>query len=175
MNSYQIEYTQLVQNLEVLFSEKNKDTYKISLTINELADIVKCIKLSSNGNSSSYEQKLEHYRKLLEKVEYEEVLLDEHNPKIKLLDKSTQELKDTLLIANETEQIGHTILVDLERQGGQMRSINGKLSDVQPVLDRGSSTLKRMFWRNKLNRVILIFIVLLLVGILITVIALKAS
>ncbi|ROW16987.1 hypothetical protein VPNG_01212 [Cytospora leucostoma] len=79
------------------------------------------------------------------------------------LDRSTQRLKASQRLANETESIGASTLADLHRQRETIQHTNDTLLDSEGYVDRSVKTLRGMARRMATNRVITIAIITILV------------
>lgn len=86
------------------------------------------------------------------------------------LDRSTQRLKASQALANETEQIGASTLADLHSQREMIRHTQGVLDESEGYVDRSVKTLRGMARRMATNRVITIAIITILVLLIIAVI-----
>ncbi|KAL0638224.1 t-SNARE VTI1 [Maublancomyces gigas] len=89
------------------------------------------------------------------------------------LERSSQRLRDSQRIANETEGIGAGILGDLRVQREQISNTHNTLNDSERYLDRSIKTLRGMARRMATNRMITIAIITVLVLLIMAVIASK--
>lgn len=89
------------------------------------------------------------------------------------LERSSQRLRDSQRVANETEEIGASILGDLGRQREQIVNTHNTLNDSERFLDRSIKTLRGMARRMATNRMITIAIITVLVLLIIAVIVSK--
>ncbi|KAH8888172.1 V-snare-domain-containing protein [Thozetella sp. PMI_491] len=79
------------------------------------------------------------------------------------LDRSTQRLKASQALANETEAIGASTLADLHRQRETIQHTSDILLESESYVDRSVKTLRGMARRMATNRVITIAIITVLV------------
>ncbi|KAK1754311.1 vesicle transport v-SNARE protein [Echria macrotheca] len=79
------------------------------------------------------------------------------------LDRSTQRLKNSQALANETEAIGASTLADLHRQREQIQNTTDVLLESEGYVDRSVKTLRGMARRMATNRIITIAIITILV------------
>ncbi|KAK2070898.1 hypothetical protein P8C59_005360 [Phyllachora maydis] len=86
------------------------------------------------------------------------------------LDRSTQRLKASQALANETEAIGASTLADLHRQREVITHTNDMLLESESFVDRSVKTLRGMSRRMATNRVITIAIITILVLLIMAVI-----
>ncbi|KAK3343808.1 vesicle transport V-SNARE protein [Lasiosphaeria hispida] len=86
------------------------------------------------------------------------------------LDRSTQRLKTSQAIANETEAIGASTLADLHRQRETIRHTTDVLLESEGYVDRSVKTLRGMARRMATNRIITISIITILVLLIVAVI-----
>ncbi|KEZ44751.1 hypothetical protein SAPIO_CDS2848 [Scedosporium apiospermum] len=86
------------------------------------------------------------------------------------LDRSTQRLKASQALANETEAIGAAALADLHQQRETILHTQGVLGQSEGYVDRSVKTLRGMARRMATNRVITIAIITVLVLLIMAVI-----
>jgi len=86
------------------------------------------------------------------------------------LDRSTQRLKNSQALANQTEEIGASTLADLGRQRNVIQHTSDMLLESEGYVDRSVKTLRGMARRMATNRVITISIITVLVLLIIAVI-----
>ncbi|KAM0284554.1 hypothetical protein ACHAQH_001920 [Verticillium albo-atrum] len=86
------------------------------------------------------------------------------------LDRSTQRLKNSQALANETEAIGANTLADLHRQRETIQHTHETLLQSEGYVDRSVKTLRGMARRMATNRVITIAIITILVLLIVAVI-----
>lgn len=86
------------------------------------------------------------------------------------LDRSSQRLKASQALANETEAIGASTLADLHRQRETIDHTIGTLQESEGYVDRSVKTLRGMARRMATNRVITIAIITVLVLLIVAVI-----
>ncbi|KAL9623712.1 MAG: hypothetical protein Q9160_001942 [Pyrenula sp. 1 TL-2023] len=86
------------------------------------------------------------------------------------LDRSSQRLKESQRIANETEEIGAGTLADLVQQRETIEHTRGNLLQSEGFVDRSVQTLRGMSRRMATNRIITIAIITVLVLLIIGVI-----
>lgn len=79
------------------------------------------------------------------------------------LDRSTQRLKASQALANETEAIGASTLADLHRQRETIQHTSDILLESESYVDRSVKTLRGMARRMATNRLITIAIITVLV------------
>ncbi|KAK1830806.1 vesicle transport v-SNARE protein [Podospora conica] len=79
------------------------------------------------------------------------------------LDRSTQRLRASQALANETEAIGASTLADLHRQRETIQGVNDRLLESETYVDRSVKTLRGMARRMATNRIITIAIITILV------------
>ncbi|KAI5845161.1 t-SNARE [Morchella snyderi] len=89
------------------------------------------------------------------------------------LERSSQRLRDSQRLANETEGIGASILGDLYAQRSQIENTHNTLNDSERYLDRSIKTLRGMARRMATNRMITIAIITVLVLLILAVIVSK--
>lgn len=89
------------------------------------------------------------------------------------LDRSTQRLKNSQALANDTEAIGASTLADLERQRNVIQHTTDMLLESEGYVDRSVKTLRGMARRMATNRVITIAIITVLVLLILAVIVSK--
>ncbi|KAK3321165.1 vesicle transport V-SNARE protein [Cercophora scortea] len=86
------------------------------------------------------------------------------------LDRSTQRLRASQALANETEAIGASTLADLHRQRETIQHTHDTLLQSEGYVDRSVKTLRGMARRMATNRVITIAIITILVLLIVAVI-----
>ncbi|MCJ1372445.1 hypothetical protein MMC20_003669 [Loxospora ochrophaea] len=86
------------------------------------------------------------------------------------LDRSSQRLKNSQRIANETEDIGRGTLADLQLQREQIQHTRITLLESEGYVDRSVKTLRGMARRMATNRVITIAIITVLVLLIVLII-----
>ncbi|KAI1497403.1 t-SNARE [Biscogniauxia marginata] len=86
------------------------------------------------------------------------------------LDRSTQRLRSSQALANETEQIGAATLADLHGQRERIQHTGAVLYESEGYVDRSVKTLRGMARRMATNRVITIAIITVLVLLILAVI-----
>ncbi|CAI4211589.1 unnamed protein product [Parascedosporium putredinis] len=86
------------------------------------------------------------------------------------LDRSTQRLKASQALANETEAIGAAALADLHQQRETILHTQGVLGQSEGYVDRSVKTLRGMARRMATNRIITISIITVLVLLIVAVI-----
>ncbi|OAQ99592.1 hypothetical protein LLEC1_03475 [Akanthomyces lecanii] len=91
------------------------------------------------------------------------------------LDRSTQRLKASQALANETEDIGAGTLADLHRQRETIQHTHDRLMESEGYVDRSVKTLRGMARRMATNRIITISIITVLVLLILLVIYSKFS
>ncbi|OAA55959.1 t-SNARE [Niveomyces insectorum RCEF 264] len=89
------------------------------------------------------------------------------------LDRSSQRLKNSQALANDTEAIGASTLADLSRQRDVIQHTTNTLLESEGYVDRSVKTLRGMARRMATNRVITIAIITVLVLLIIAVIVSK--
>jgi vesicle transport through interaction with t-SNAREs protein 1 len=89
------------------------------------------------------------------------------------LERSSQRLKDSHRVANETETMGAGILSDLRVQREQIVNTRETLIDSETYVERSVKTLRGMARRMATNRIITIAIITVLVLLIIAVIVSK--
>ncbi|QUC16465.1 uncharacterized protein UV8b_00706 [Ustilaginoidea virens] len=89
------------------------------------------------------------------------------------LDRSTQRLKASQALANETEAVGASTLADLEIQRNRIQHTQSVLLRSEGYVDRSVKTLRGMARRMATNRVITIAIITVLVLLIVAVIISK--
>ncbi|OBT51010.1 vesicle transport through interaction with t-SNAREs 1, partial [Pseudogymnoascus sp. 24MN13] len=87
------------------------------------------------------------------------------------LDRSTQRLRDSQRLANETEDIGASTLADLHRQRNVIDHTHETLLQSEGYVDRSVKTLKGMARRMATNKIITIAIITVLVLLILAVIS----
>ncbi|KAI5801457.1 t-SNARE [Peziza echinospora] len=91
------------------------------------------------------------------------------------LDRSSQRLRDSHRLANETEAIGAGILGDLRGQRETIINTHSMLQESEGYVDKSIKTLRGMARRMATNRIITIAIITVLVLLILAVIASKFS
>jgi len=86
------------------------------------------------------------------------------------LDRSSQRLKASQALANETEAIGASTLADLHRQREKIQHTNDILLESEGYVDRSVKTLRGMARRMATNRIITIAIITVLILLILAVI-----
>ncbi|MCJ1433113.1 hypothetical protein MMC27_002472 [Xylographa pallens] len=86
------------------------------------------------------------------------------------LDRSSQRLRDSQRIANETEDIGRGTLADLHLQREQIQHTRMTILESEGYVDRSVKTLRGMARRMATNRIITVAIITVLVLLIIGVI-----
>ncbi|VVT45186.1 uncharacterized protein SAPINGB_P000666 [Magnusiomyces paraingens] len=89
------------------------------------------------------------------------------------LERSSQRLRDSQRLANETEQIGANILSDLRGQREQISNARNTLMEADGHVDKSIRTLRSMARRMATNRIITVAIIVVLVLLILLVIASK--
>lgn len=79
------------------------------------------------------------------------------------LDRSSQRLRDSQRVANETEDIGRGTLADLQLQREQIQHTRMTLLESEGYVDRSVKTLRGMARRMATNRLITVAIITVLV------------
>ncbi|KAJ1338008.1 vesicle transport through interaction with t-SNAREs 1 [Microdochium nivale] len=86
------------------------------------------------------------------------------------LDRSTQRLRESQRLANETESIGANTLADLHQQRERIMHTSDMLNESEGYVDRSVKTLRGMARRMATNRIITIAIITVLVLLILAVI-----
>ncbi|CAL8580197.1 t-SNARE VTI1 [Xanthoria parietina] len=86
------------------------------------------------------------------------------------LDRSSQRLRDSQRIANETEGIGRDTLADLQLQRETIQHTRMNMLESEGYVDRSVKTLRGMARRMATNRIITVAIITLLVLLIVAVI-----
>ncbi|KAL8649745.1 MAG: hypothetical protein Q9226_005452 [Calogaya cf. arnoldii] len=86
------------------------------------------------------------------------------------LDRSSQRLRDSQRIANETEGIGRDTLADLQLQRETIQHTRMNMLESEGYVDRSVKTLRGMVRRMATNRIITVAIITILVLLIIAVI-----
>ncbi|KAL8897215.1 MAG: hypothetical protein Q9192_002694 [Flavoplaca navasiana] len=86
------------------------------------------------------------------------------------LDRSSQRLRDSQRIANETEGIGRDTLADLQLQRETIQHTRMNMLESEGYVDRSVKTLRGMARRMATNRIIMVAIITILVLLIIAVI-----
>ncbi|EMR65164.1 putative vesicle transport v-snare protein [Eutypa lata UCREL1] len=86
------------------------------------------------------------------------------------LDRSSQRLRSSQALANETEAIGAHTLGELAQQRSRIQNVNDRFLESETYVDRSVKTLRGMARRMATNRVITIAIITVLVLLIIFVI-----
>jgi len=86
------------------------------------------------------------------------------------LDRSSQRLRASQALANDTEAIGASTLADLHRQRETIQHTNDTLLESEGYVDRSVKTLRGMARRMATNRIITVAIITVLVLLIIAVI-----
>jgi vesicle transport through interaction with t-SNAREs protein 1 len=89
------------------------------------------------------------------------------------LDRSSQRLRDSQRLANETENIGASTLADLHRQREVIQHTGDTLLESEGYVDRSVKTLRGMARRMATNKIITVAIITVLVLLIIAVIVSK--
>ncbi|CCH41116.1 Vesicle soluble NSF attachment protein receptor [Wickerhamomyces ciferrii] len=89
------------------------------------------------------------------------------------LERTSQRLKDSSRIANETEQIGSNIMLDLRSQREQLTNSRNTLFEADGYVDKSIQTLKSMTRRMATNKIITYSIIAVLIILIFLVIASK--
>lgn len=89
------------------------------------------------------------------------------------LERSSQRLRDSQRIANETELIGANILTDLRGQREQIINSRNTLMEADGYVDKSIRTLRGMARRMATNRIITVAIIAVLIILILLVIASK--
>ncbi|KAG9242222.1 t-SNARE [Calycina marina] len=89
------------------------------------------------------------------------------------LDRSSQRLKHSQALANDTESIGASTLADLHRQRETIQHTGDMLQESEGYVDRSVKTLRGMARRMATNRIITVCIITVLVLLIISVIVSK--
>lgn len=89
------------------------------------------------------------------------------------LDQSSERLRDSQRVANETETVGAGILNDLRGQREQILNSRNTLSDADSYVDRSLRTLRSMTRRMAANRMITYAIIAVLILLIVLVLASK--
>ncbi|EGC33843.1 v-SNARE family protein [Dictyostelium purpureum] len=90
-----------------------------------------------------------------------------------MLDSTSDRLLRTHQISEQNQQIGENILMDLGKQGQQLRGMRDKLDETDDNIKSARKIMTGMARRLATNKVILSFIILLLLGIIALIICLK--
>jgi len=89
------------------------------------------------------------------------------------LDRSSQRLRDSQRLANETEAIGAGTLADLHRQREVIEHTGDTLLESEGFVDRSVKTLRGMSRRMATNRIITVAIITILILLILAVIVSK--
>lgn len=89
------------------------------------------------------------------------------------LERTSERLRDSSRIANETEQIGANIMLDLRSQREQLNNSRQTLFEADGYVDRSIQTLKSMTRRMAMNKIISYAIIGVLILLILLVIASK--
>ncbi|CAF9908401.1 MAG: hypothetical protein GOMPHAMPRED_006153 [Gomphillus americanus] len=79
------------------------------------------------------------------------------------LERSSQRLRDSQRVANETEEIGRNTLADLNMQREVIMNTRGRILESEGYVDRSVKTLRTMSRRMATNRIITVAIITVLV------------
>ena len=60
------------------------------------------------------------------------------------LDKSTQRIKDSIKLTNDTCEIGNQILLELEKQRNQLEKIGGNVNNINNGITTSNGLLRKM-------------------------------
>lgn len=89
------------------------------------------------------------------------------------LDRSSQRIRDSQRVANETESIGANILTDLRGQREQITNSRNTLLEADGYVDKSIRTLRSMTRRMAMNKVLTYLIIAVLVILILLVLASK--
>ncbi|KAG5355077.1 t-SNARE VTI1 [Yarrowia sp. B02] len=89
------------------------------------------------------------------------------------LDRSSQRIRDSQRLANETESIGANILTDLRGQREQIQNSRNTLLEADGYVDKSIRTLRSMTRRMAMNKVLTYLIIAVLVILILLVLASK--
>ncbi|AOW01114.1 snare region anchored in the vesicle membrane C-terminus-domain-containing protein [Yarrowia lipolytica] len=89
------------------------------------------------------------------------------------LDRSSQRIRDSQRVANETESIGANILTDLRGQREQIQNSRNTLLEADGYVDKSIRTLRSMTRRMAMNKVLTYLIIAVLVILILLVLASK--
>lgn len=89
------------------------------------------------------------------------------------LERTSERLRDSSRIANETEQIGSNIMLDLRSQREQLNNSRNTLFEADGYVDKSIQTLKSMTRRMATNKIITYSIIAVLIILIFLVIASK--
>lgn len=89
------------------------------------------------------------------------------------LERSSQRLRDSQRVANETEAVGANILTDLRGQREQIVNSRNTLMEADGFVDKSIRTLRGMSRRMAMNRIITVAIITVLIILILLVIASK--
>jgi len=82
------------------------------------------------------------------------------------LDRSTDHLKRSIAILDETEQTAIETSSRLKAQGDQIRGATAKVQDIRTDVNRGGRVISRMFRREIMNKIILLLVIFVLIAII---------
>ncbi|KAK9471874.1 snare region anchored in the vesicle membrane C-terminus-domain-containing protein [Dipodascopsis tothii] len=85
------------------------------------------------------------------------------------LDASSQRLRESQRLANETEALGASILTDLRGQREQIENSRNVLMEADTHVDKSIRTLRGMARRLATNRIITVGVIVLLIVIIVAV------
>ncbi len=155
--------------------------------LDQLAVEVQNVASTSRGQLSAklreYRQSIQQSKKELVRVEEEgkrtelfgqrsdpsqadDIALDQRQQLLsgqESLDRSSQRIRDSQRIANETESIGANILTDLRGQREQIQNSRNTLLEADGYVDKSIRTLRSMTRRMAMNKVLTYLIIAVLV------------
>jgi vesicle transport through interaction with t-SNAREs protein 1 len=146
-----------------------------------------------SGSRATYNAKIRSYRtdvdslkkqleKLMDEDDRSKLFGNSQNPNSQrsqllhsnaALERTSERLRDSSRIANETEQVGANIMLDLRSQREQLNNSRQTLFEADGYVDRSIQTLKSMTRRVAMNKFISYAIIGVLILLILLVIASK--
>lgn len=201
-NDYQVSYNEAQQKLTQirdLDGEPRSEAMKaVERATDECLEILDQLAIEvqniQSGARSSYNAKIRSYRSDVEKTKKELKRLMDDEDRRQLfgsknygkdeqrsqllqsnaaLERTSERLRDSSRIANETEQIGSNIMLDLRSQREQLNNSRNTLFEADGYVDKSIQTLKSMTRRMATNKIITYSIIAVLIILIFLVIASK--
>ncbi|CAF1427427.1 unnamed protein product [Adineta steineri] len=176
---------QITQDIQIIESTRNLSSkHRLEKSINEATQLARDLERLDPAYGRDYKQRIDAARQRLENVsrvpihgawnsgfdpeadrlgqQQRDLLLRGHASLVR----TDEALKVSRQTAHETEQLGQEIMSDLTTQRESLLRTQGKLNEGNEHLKAGRKTLRLMYSRVIMNKVLLITIILVELGIL---------
>ncbi|CDR40079.1 CYFA0S04e03158g1_1 [Cyberlindnera fabianii] len=199
---YEVAYgeaQQKLQQIRDLDGEQRREAMKaVERATDECIEILDQLAIEvqniQSGARSAYNAKIRSYRSDVDKAKKElKKLMDDEDRRQLIgssnynkdsqrsqllqsnsaLERTSERLRESSRVANETEQIGSNIMLDLRSQREQLQNSRQTLFEADGYVDRSIQTLKSMTRRAAANKIISYAIIAVLIILILLVLASK--